>query len=288
MQKLIKNLNYFINKIKNNDQDVWEQLEEQLVSSDINVEYALKMVGEIKSEVYSEKLKGSEEIKGILKKKIELMLEGNGILKLSEKKPSIYMLVGINGVGKTSALAKLAHMLSTQGLKVLIAAADTYRAAAAEQIQSYAKEMHIEVVRHQRDSDPGAVVYDSIEKARARDMDLVLVDTAGRMQTSYNLMEELKKIKRVISKKMEREPDEVLMVIDSTTGQNALQQAEVFNNALGVSGIVLTKTDGTSKGGIILSLKNSLGIPIKLVTFGERLKDISYFNPKEFSDILVG
>ncbi|MGM0364955.1 MAG: signal recognition particle-docking protein FtsY [Actinomycetota bacterium] len=289
MQKLIKNFNYFIGKIKNNDRDVWDELEEQLVLSDVNAACAQRLIGEIKSEIYSSKLSGGDAVKGLLKQKIAEMLSSNneGMLKVSGQKPTVYLIVGVNGVGKTSTLAKIANMLQCQGKKVLIAAADTYRAAAAEQVQSYAERMGVEVVRHQRNSDPGAVVYDSIEKAAARDIDFVLVDTAGRMQTSYNLMEELKKIKRVVNKKIGREPDEILMVIDSTTGQNAIMQANTFNKALGLSGIVLTKTDGTSKGGIILSLKEQLGLPIKLVTFGEKLEDISLFDPKNYTDMLI-
>jgi len=289
MQKLIKNFNYFINKIKNNDQDVWDQLEEQMVLSDVNASCAQQLIGDIKSEVYSKGINGAEAVKELLKQKVAVMLNsGHGnTLKLSGQKPTVYLIVGVNGVGKTTTLAKIAKMFDQQGKKVLIAAADTYRAAAVEQIQSYAQRMGIEMVRHQKNSDPGAVVYDSIDKAIAKDIDLVLVDTAGRMQTSYNLMEELKKIKRVINKKIKREPDEILMVIDSTTGQNAILQATTFHQALNITGIVLTKTDGTSKGGIILSLKNELGLPIKLITYGEKLDHISYFDPKKYVDMLI-
>ncbi len=289
MQKLFKNFNYFLNKIKNNDQDVWDELEEQLVLSDINAVCAQKLIDEVKSEVYSKKITEASSIKKVLKGKIAVMLNNNSesMLRISEKKPTVYLIVGVNGVGKTSTLAKIANMLHRQGKEVLIAAADTYRAAAVEQIQAYAQELGIDMVRHQRNSDPGAVVYDSIEKAVAKNIDFVLVDTAGRMQTSYNLMEELKKIKRVVNKKLSRDPDEILMVIDSTTGQNAIFQASIFQKALNLTGIVLTKTDGTSKGGIILSVKNELGLPVKLITYGEKLDQISYFDPKNYVDMLI-
>ncbi len=290
MQKLIKNFNYFINKIKSNDQDVWDELEEQLVLSDVNAACAQKLISELKTEVYSEKISKDEDIKGLLKEKIEKILKTDNETRLkeaSENKPAVYLIVGVNGVGKTSTLAKLANMLQNKGKKVIIAAADTYRAAAIEQLKAYAQRLGIDMVSHQRDSDPGAVVYDSIEKAKAKDMDLVLVDTAGRMQTSYNLMEELKKVKRVVCKKNNRDPDEILMVIDSTTGQNAIHQATIFHKALDVTGIALTKTDGTSKGGILLSIKDELGLPIKIVTCGEKIEDISHFDPKHYVNMLI-
>ncbi|MCG9478810.1 MAG: signal recognition particle-docking protein FtsY [Actinomycetia bacterium] len=289
MKKLIKNFNYFVNKLKNNDQDVWDQLEEELILGDINAATATWLLEQIKPEILSEKEVNPDRIKQLLKEKIEAILDGQGeaVLNLSDTNPSVYLIVGVNGVGKTTTLAKIAWMFQKQGKKVLIAAADTYRAAAVEQIQHYAQDMGIPVVSHQKNSDPGAVVYDSIEKAAANDIDLVLVDTAGRMQTSFNLMEELKKINRVVSKKTGRDTDEVLLVIDSTTGQNAKAQAEKFNQALPVTGLVLTKTDGTSKGGIVVTIKNELGLRVKLIGSGEKLDNLSYFDPKKYVDLLV-
>ena len=208
-------------------------------------------------------------------------------LNISKTPPSVFLVVGVNGVGKTTTIAKIAKLFCSKGEKVLLSAADTYRSAAVEQIQYYAKKLRLDIVSHQRFSDPGAVVYDSIEKALAKGMDKVIIDTAGRMQTSYNLMEELKKIKKVISKNLNREADEILMVIDSTTGQNAKFQVESFNNALGLTGIVLTKTDSTSKGGIVLTITSDLKIPIKLVTNGEKLDDIYYFDPEKFAEMIL-
>jgi fused signal recognition particle receptor len=196
------------------------------------------------------------------------------------------MLVGVNGVGKTSTVAKLAAFFQKDGKSVLLAAADTFRAAAYEQLDHFAEKLSLPIVHHQRGSDPGAVVYDSIEKAVARKIDIVLIDTAGRMHTAYNLMEELKKIKKVINKKIGRDPDEILMVIDATTGQNAKHQAAIFNEAVGLSGIILTKTDGTSKGGIVLTVKNELKIPVKFLTFGEKIGNLEVFNAEKFADLL--
>ncbi len=289
MQKLIKNINYFIRKIKNNDQDVWDELEEQMILSDVNASCAQKIISDVQSEVYAQKINEPEAVKTLLKQKIAALLGNHQRHRLntSEKKPTVYLLVGVNGVGKTSTLAKLAHMLQKKEKRVLIAAADTYRAAAVEQLQAYAQRLGIDMVRHQRNSDPGAVVFDSIEKSMAKDIDFLLVDTAGRMQTSYNLMEELKKIKRVVLKKTNKVPDETLLVVDSTTGQNAIFQATTFHKALDLTGVVLTKTDGTSKGGIILSLQDELGLPVKMVTYGEKLEHIAYFDPVKYVDMLI-
>jgi fused signal recognition particle receptor len=200
--------------------------------------------------------------------------------------PTVWMIVGVNGVGKTSTIAKLAKFYSSKGKSVLLTAADTYRAAAFEQIDHYAKLLELPIVHHQRFSDPGAVVFDSLEKAIAKKIDIVLIDTAGRMHTSYNLMEELKKIKKVIYKKINRDADEILMVIDSTTGQNAKFQVDLFNQSINLTGIILTKTDGTSKGGIILTIKNEFNLPIKFITNGEKLENIQYFDSVKFTEML--
>ncbi|MDD3776308.1 MAG: signal recognition particle-docking protein FtsY [Actinomycetota bacterium] len=289
MRKLIKNFNYFVNKLKNNDQDVWEELEEELILGDINAATAAFLLEEIKTAVLSEKIISPDRVKELLKQKIEDILNAQSVegLKDPDYIPAVYLIIGVNGVGKTTTLAKIARLLQRDGKTVLIAAADTYRAAAVEQIEHHAQAIGIPVVSHQRNSDPGAVVYDSIEKAIANQIDVVLIDTAGRMQTSYNLMEELKKVSRVVNKKLGRDPDEVLLVLDSTTGQNAKTQAEIFNQALKVTGLVLTKTDGTSKGGIAVTIKHELGLGVKLIGSGEKLDDLSYFDPKKYVDLLI-
>ena len=289
MQKLIKNLNYLWNKFKKNNVYFWSNLEEQLILSDVSVSTACRILDVVKDHVYKENINDIEVIKRLLKRQIVKILNSNSAtgLNISKTPPSVFLIVGVNGVGKTTTIAKIAKLFCSEGEKVLLSAADTYRSAAIEQIQYYAKKLCLDLVNHKRFSDPGAVVYDSIEKALAKGIDKVIIDTAGRMQTSYNLMEELKKIKKVISKNLNRDADEILMVIDSTTGQNAKFQAEIFNNALGLTGIVLTKTDSTSKGGIVLTIKNDLGIPIKLVTNGENLDDIYYFDPEKFAEMIL-
>lgn len=288
MQKLIKNLSYIWNKFKNERKSFWDELEEQMVTSDISINTASRILEEVKDYVYRENINNLEKVRFSLKQQIIEILKSNGDSKLniSSRPPTVFLIVGVNGVGKTTAIAKLANMFKKNGKKVLISAADTYRSAAVEQIQYYAEKLGMDMVYHQKFSDPGAVVYDSIEKAKAGGTDLVIIDTAGRMQTSYNLMEELKKIKKVICRRIDREVDEILLVVDSTTGQNARNQAELFNNSLNLTGIILTKTDSTSKGGIVITIKNELNIPIKLVTNGEKLEDMCYFDPVRFTELI--
>ncbi len=288
MQKLIKNLSYIWNKFKNDRKSFWDELEEQMVTSDISINTTTRILEEVKDYVYRENINNLEKVKSLLKKQIIeiLKIDGDSKLNISSRPPTVFLIVGVNGVGKTTSIAKLANMFKKNGKKVLISAADTYRSAAVEQMQYYAEKLGMDMVYHQKFSDPGAVVYDSVEKAKARGTDVVIIDTAGRMQTSYNLMEELKKIKKVICRRIEREVDEILLVVDSTTGQNARNQAELFNNSLNLTGIILTKTDSTSKGGIVITIKNDLDIPIKLVTNGEKLEDICYFDPVRFTELI--
>lgn len=288
MQKLIKNLSYIWNKFKNDRKSFWDELEEQMVTSDISINTATRILEEVKDYVYRENINNLEKVKSLLKQQIIeiLKIDGDSKLNISSRPPTVFLIVGVNGVGKTTSIAKLANMFKKNGKKVLISAADTYRSAAVEQMQYYAEKLGMDMVYHQKFSDPGAVVYDSVEKAKARGTDVVIIDTAGRMQTSYNLMEELKKIKKVICRRIEREVDEILLVVDSTTGQNARNQAELFNNSLNLTGIILTKTDSTSKGGIVITIKNDLDIPIKLVTNGEKLEDICYFDPVRFTELI--
>ena len=288
MKKIFKNINMIWNRFKGTGDRFWDELEEQLISSDISINTAGRILDNVRDASYEAGITGPEGIKDLLKKEIIKILDGQsaGQLEISQQPPTVYLVVGVNGVGKTSAIAKMANMYKKQGKKIIFAAADTYRSAAVEQLTHFADILDIDVVNHQRNADPGAVVYDCLEKAIAKKADMVIIDTAGRMQTSYNLMEELKKIKRVINKRLGRDPDEVLLVIDSTTGQNARSQAEIFLEAMDISGIILTKTDGTSRGGIVLTIKNDLGIPVKLVTEGEKLENIYYFDPVKFTDMI--
>jgi len=291
MQRLFKNLNLIWNKFKKSNDSFWDEVEEQLILNDVGASTANDIIIDTREYSFKENINDIELIKEFLKEKIIKILDnnsssGSSIVKFSNEIPTIWMMVGVNGVGKTSTIAKIANLFKNQSKSILLTAADTYRAAAFEQIDHYAKLLNIEIVHHLRYSDPGAVVYDSIEKAIAKKIDLVLIDTAGRMHTAYNLMEELKKIKKVIYKKLSREADEILMVIDSTTGQNAKIQTAAFNEAVGLTGIVLTKTDGTSRGGIVLTIKNELNIPIKFITSGEKINNIDFFNPVKFTEML--
>jgi len=288
MKKIFKNISKVWYKFKSSSDEFWDELEEQLILSDVSINTTDRILESVKNISYEKNIKDLEGIKSLLKTEIIELLDSSAFegLQVSTEPPTVYLVVGVNGVGKTSAIAKMASMYKKQGKKIILAAADTYRSAAVEQLAHFADMLDIDIVNHQRNADPGAVVYDSLEKAIAKNADMVIIDTAGRMQTSYNLMEELKKIKRVVSKRLGRGPDEVLLAIDSTTGQNARSQAEIFSEAMDISGIILTKTDGTSRGGIVLTIKNDLGVPVKIVTNGEKLTCIYYFDPVKFTDMI--
>jgi fused signal recognition particle receptor len=288
MKKVFEKINFIWQKFKKIDDKFWDDLEEQLITSDVSINTAEKIISDMKRKSYQEKISGPEGLRNLLKEEIADILGTGGKreLKYSDEPPTVYMVVGVNGTGKTSSIAKIANMFKKQGKKIIIAAADTFRAAAVEQLGHFAEILGIDMVSHQRNSDPGAVVYDSLEKAVARRADIVIIDTAGRMQTSYNLMEELKKIKMVVRKKLGRGPDEVLLTIDSTTGQNARNQAEKFAESVDVTGIILTKVDSTSRGGIIITIKNDLKIPVRIITDGEKLEDIYYFDAGSFADMM--
>lgn len=287
MKRIIKNLNSIWNKFKSSNKDFWEDIEEQLISSDISVNTAMMLVENVREKAYQENINEKRDLVDIFKNEIYKILDDSGddILNITDS-PSAIMLVGVNGVGKTSSAAKLAKMLKDSGKKIIFAAADTFRAAAVEQLTHFSKMLDIDIVYHQRYSDPGAVVYDSIQKAKAKGIDNIIIDTAGRMQTSYNLMGELKKINKVIEKNLGKKPDEILMIIDATTGQNAKSQIEIFNQSIDITGIILTKIDSMAKGGMILTIKNDYGIPIKLYTHGEKIGDIKRFDPRRYVDQL--
>ncbi|MCX6384600.1 MAG: signal recognition particle-docking protein FtsY [Actinobacteria bacterium] len=289
MFKLVKNLSYLWNKFKGSNPQFWDNLEEELILSNVSVETAGCILNETREYCFKNNVNNFNEIKNLIKEKIKKILDFGKPQKINTagRKPFIILVIGVNGVGKTSSIAKLSYLLQKEGSHIMIAAADTFRAAAIEQIQFFGEKLGIEVIHHQRNSDPGAVVYDSIDSAVAKNIDIVIIDTAGRMQTSSNLIDELKKIQRIINRKIGRDPDEVLLVIDSNTGQNAKSQAEIFHKALNVTGIILTKADSTSRGGIVLTIKNDLSIPVKFITYGEKIEDISYFDPEKFVDLLI-
>ncbi len=265
------------------DADLLEALEELLITADIGVQTALALIEKVSSSKISE----VDQIKSFLKDEILKILEPQAPLPENHPAaPRVIMIVGVNGTGKTTTIGKLAARATASGKKVLIAAADTFRAAAIEQLMIWAQRAQAEIVKHKEKADPAAVAFDAVEAAKARGADLVLIDTAGRLHTKVNLMEELKKIKRAISKKIPDAPHEILLILDATTGQNALSQAELFNAALGVTGLALTKLDGTAKGGIVISICNTLKIPLKYIGIGEKIEDLQKFDAAQFVDAL--
>ena len=267
------------------DDDMLEELEELLITSDIGVQTAMDLMKVITKR--AAKIDGPEALKAILKEELLSLLQDiQNDPAVRTAKPHVVMVVGVNGVGKTTTIGKLAARATNRGERVLIAAADTFRAAAIEQLTIWAERAGAEIVKHKHDADPAAVAFDSMEAALARNVDAVFVDTAGRLHTKVNLMEELKKIKRTISKKIPDAPHEVLLVLDATTGQNALSQAKLFHEAIDISGLALTKLDGTAKGGIVISISQSLNIPLQYIGVGEGIDDLQPFDPHQFADAL--
>ena len=266
------------------DEDFLDELEEKLILADAGIEVAERAVEELRQQ---KGLKG-EEVRGCLVDILTREMEqaGNGELKLSTK-PSVIMMVGVNGVGKTTTIGKLAHNFTQSGKKVLLAAADTFRAAASEQLGVWAKRTGADIVRHGEGGDPGAVVFDACNAAKARGTDIMIVDTAGRLHNKQNLMNELTKITKVVSRELPEADYEILLVLDATTGQNGLIQAEQFAKAAGVTGIVLTKLDGTAKGGVVFSIADRLGVPVKFVGVGEGAEDLRPFDAREFAEAMV-
>lgn len=268
------------------DEEFFAALEEILIQADVGARQAEEIIARVRKQAEARKLRDANEIEEILKAELAQTLNGRKPVLNWADKPSVILVVGVNGTGKTTTIGKLAFQLGQEGKKVLLAAADTFRAAATEQLEIWAKRARAELIKHQSGGDPAAVVYDALEAALSRHADVVLIDTAGRLQTKVNLMEELKKIKRVAARIIPGAPQEVLLVLDATTGQNALSQAKVFTEALGVTGIVLTKLDGTARGGIVVAIKATLGIPVKLIGVGEKIEDLSLFDANEFVEAL--
>lgn len=270
------------------DEDFWLNLEELLIGADVGVETTEKLLQRLRRRVREDALIGPEETMRAFADELVkvLSVDGSG-LNLPTDGPAVILVVGVNGSGKTTTIGKLAHLLKAQGRRVIVAAADTFRAAAIDQLRVWADRAGAEIVAHQPGADPAAVVYDALQAARARRAGAVIIDTAGRLQTKVPLMEELKKIRRVIEKADGRAPDETLLVLDATTGQNGLSQARHFAEAVGLTGIVLAKLDGTAKGGIVFAIADQLKIPIKFVGTGEKLDDLAPFDPRQFVAALL-
>lgn len=285
-QVLTTDINELFGSSKTIDEDLFEELEELLVTSDLGIDITMEMMERIRKK--AKKLENARELKAVLKEELMNLFADTQSQPASQSqtKPHVIMVVGVNGTGKTTTLGKLAGKFTRQHNKVLIAAADTFRAAAIEQVEIWADRSNAAIVKHKEGADPAAVSYDAVEAAMARDVDIVLIDTAGRLHTQKNLMEELKKIKRSINKKMPGAPHEVLMVLDATTGQNAISQARLFDEAVGLTQLALTKLDGTAKGGIVAAIARTMNLPIRYIGVGEKIDDLQDFDPKRFIEAL--
>ena len=282
----IKKLNIF-SGFFSVDEDFFEELEENLILSDMGMDTTLEAVETLRERVKTNKIKEPEEVKACLREILVEMLDvGPTELDLTDK-PAVILMIGVNGVGKTTTIGKLANLLKNQGNRVLLAAGDTFRAAAADQLAIWADRAKVDIVRHEEGSDPAAVVFDAMNAARARKTDVVLVDTAGRLHNKQNLMNELNKIRRVIDREGTASSKEVLLVLDATTGQNGLIQAKQFGESAGITGIVLTKLDGTAKGGVVLAIAKEMGVPVKFVGLGEGIDDLQPLDAVAFAEALV-
>ncbi len=271
------------------DSELLDEVEEILIQSDIGVDTTIKLISRVRERVKAEKLEGSPgSVIQLLKDELLAILGAEDQhLDIEQHKPYVIMVLGVNGTGKTTTMANLAARFRHDGKKVILAAADTFRAAAVEQLEIWSQRIGgIDLVKHKDGSDPAAVAYDAVQAAVAREADVVIIDTAGRLHTKKNLMEELKKIKRVADRALPGAPHEVLLVLDATTGQNAMSQARQFKEAVAVTGVALAKLDGTAKGGMVIAIKDEFNIPVKLIGVGEKLEDLEDFSPKEFVDAL--
>ena len=267
------------------DEELFEELEELLVMGDVGVSTAEKICAELRTRVKQQGIKDPNEIHNLLEEGVAEMVSGGQELNVNTK-PSIILVIGVNGVGKTTTIGKLANQLRQEGKKVLLAAADTFRAAAIDQLQIWADRSGCDIVKQNEGSDPAAVVFDAISAAKSRNADVIICDTAGRLHNKKHLMDELAKINRIIDREIPDADKEVLLVLDATTGQNAVNQAEQFKLATGITGIVLTKLDGTAKGGVVLAIKQGLDVPVKFIGVGEQIDDLQPFEPKDFAKAL--
>lgn len=270
--------------------ELWDELEETLIAGDVGMNVTLELVERTRERIQRENIKATKDAYLALKQEMVRLLTADEPLHIDEPRLlTVVLVVGVNGSGKTTTIGKMAHYYKNRGRRVLIAAADTFRAAAIDQLKVWGQRAGVEVIAHEPGADPGAVIFDAIRASQeSRQADLLLVDTAGRLQTKFNLMKELEKIARVASKQVHRAPHEVLLVLDASTGQNAISQAKHFKESAGVTGIVLTKLDGTSKGGVVLNIKQELGVPVRFVGTGEKLEDFAYFDPVAFVEGLLG
>jgi fused signal recognition particle receptor len=268
------------------DDELFEELEEILISSDVGIETTMKIIDGLKKKVKERKLTDPKAVKTLLKEELTEILGSDNSEFMLNTSPSVITVIGVNGVGKTTSIGKIANLLKRQGKKVILAAGDTFRAAAIDQLEIWANRVGVDIIQQSEGSDPAAVVFDAIQAARSRKADVLICDTAGRLHTKKNLMEELKKVSRVIDRELPGASRETLLVLDATTGQNAISQAKTFKESTDITGIVLTKLDGTAKGGIVIAIKSELDIPVKLVGVGEQMEDLQRFDAGEFVEAL--
>lgn len=287
--KTRRNITDKINDVLSNfrtvDEELFEELEEILITSDVGVSTTMKILTNVRKRVKDQNIKDPAGVKDLLKQEMLGIMGDNGE-KVGQESPEIILVIGVNGVGKTTSIGKIAARLKKQGKKVIIAAADTFRAAAIDQLEIWGNRTGVEVVKHQEGADPAAVIFDAINSAKSKKADVLICDTAGRLHNKKNLMEELKKISRVIEREFPEAHRETLLVLDATTGQNAISQAKLFKEVAEISGLVLTKLDGTAKGGIVIAIKSELDIPVKLIGVGEKVNDLQDFVTDEFVDAL--
>lgn len=284
-KNLASRINNAFHNFKTIDSEVYDELEEILISSDIGVKTTIEIIDSIKERVKEEKIIEPVNIINILKQEIMAIL-GEGLNIDSNLYPQIIIVIGVNGVGKTTSIGKIAYRLKESGKKVLVAAADTFRAAAIDQLEIWSNRINVDIIKHQQGADPAAVIFDAISSAKSKNVDVIICDTAGRLHNKKNLMEELKKIIRIANREYPEAHKEVLLVLDATTGQNGIAQAKAFKEVADIDGIILTKLDGTAKGGIVIAIKEELGIPVKLIGVGEQIDDLQDFKPDEFVEAL--
>ena len=286
-QSMAISMNNMFASFTGENEEFFDDLEETLILADAGVETAERAVGRLRDVVHARGLRGGEEVRGAFVEIMAEMLSADDLELKLETVPSVILMVGVNGVGKTTTIGKLAGKFTQEGKKVLLCAADTFRAAAAEQLTVWAERAGCDIVRHEEGSDPAAVVFDSIAAAKARGKDLIIIDTAGRLHNKQNLMNELAKIRRIIGRELPEADVETLLVLDATTGQNGLLQAKSFQETAELTGVVLTKLDGTAKGGIVFAIANELNLPVKYVGVGEKQDDLMPFEPKAFAEALL-
>ena len=270
------------------DEDMLEELEEALIMSDIGMDTTEKIIEQLRSDIKTEKLDTPEAVKAQIEKIISDLITKEEGMKLSDQYPLVILMIGVNGAGKTTSMGKIAHMLKEQGRSVMFAAGDTFRAAAIEQLEIWGERAGVPVIKHQEGADPSAVIYDAIQAAKARDIDVLICDTAGRLQNKRNLMNELEKMNKVIEREYPEASKETLLVLDAATGKNAISQAKEFGETAALTGIVLTKLDGTAKGGIVITLADQFDVPVKFIGVGEGMDDLQEFDPEAFAEALFG